>query len=78
MTCPTAGPALWRPRGGKTRRTCNRRLPPRNAGVRIDLQEFLHQVYDATGSEDFIAAGRPHPALSAKDAAWARCIVPTP
>jgi hypothetical protein len=51
-------------------------LLPGDPDARIDLQKILHQVYDATGYEDFIYAGRPHPALSSKDAAWARTFVP--
>jgi hypothetical protein len=45
--------------------------------ARIDLQEILHRVYDATGYEDFIYASQPDPLLSAKDAAWARAFVPS-
>ena len=32
--------------------------------TRIDLQEILHQVYDAAGYEDFIYAGKPETRLS--------------
>jgi len=46
------------------------RSPDPNA--QIDLQEILHCVYDATGYDDFIYAGRPDPPLSTKDSAWAR------
>ncbi len=44
--------------------------------ARIDLQEILHHVYDETGYDDFIYAGRPDPRLSSKDAAWAQTFVP--
>jgi hypothetical protein len=44
--------------------------------ARIDLQEVLHDVYEASGYEDFIYAGRPDLHLSARDAAWARNIMP--
>jgi hypothetical protein len=61
-----------------------RRLPiipiPLRSGdpdAHLDLQEILHQVYDATGYEDFIYAGRPDPPLSSRDAAWARTFVPS-
>ena len=73
-----------RPRAGLWPIRLRQRLPiipiplvPGDPDARIDLQEILHQVYDATGYEDFIYAGRPHPALSSKDAAWARTFVPT-
>ncbi len=51
-------------------------LLPGDPDAQIDLQEILHSVYDATGYEDFIYAGRPDPRLSSKDAAWARTFVP--
>ena len=34
-------------------------LLPGDPDARIDLQEILHHVYDATGYEDFIYAGQP-------------------
>jgi Protein of unknown function (DUF4058) len=52
-------------------------LLPGDPEARIDLQEVLHHVYDATGYEDFIYAGQPDPPLSSKDAAWARTFVPS-
>jgi hypothetical protein len=45
--------------------------------ARIDLQEVLNHVYDAAGYADFIYAGRPHPPLASRDAAWARMFSPT-
>jgi len=39
---------------------------------RIDLQDALNHVYDASGYEDFIYQGEPDPPLSAEDAQWAR------
>jgi hypothetical protein len=45
--------------------------------ARVDLQEVLHHVYDASGYEDFIYAGRPDPRLSPEDEAWAETIRPT-
>jgi hypothetical protein len=51
-------------------------LAPQDPNARIDLQEILHHVYDATGYEDFIYAGRPDPPLSSRDAAWARKFLP--
>ncbi len=52
-------------------------LLPGDPDARIDLQEILHHVYDATGYEDFIYAGQPDPPLSSKDAAWAGTFVPS-
>jgi hypothetical protein len=73
-----------RPRAGFWPIRLRRRLPlipipllPADQDARIDLQEILHHVYDATGYEDFIYAGRPDPPLSSKDAAWARTFVPS-
>jgi hypothetical protein len=43
---------------------------------RIDLQKILDHVYDTTGSEDFIFAGRPDPQPTTRDAAWARKLLP--
>jgi hypothetical protein len=72
-----------RPRAGFWPIRLRQRLPvipiPLLAGdpdARIDLQEILHHVYDTTGYEDFIYAGRPHPQIASKDAAWARTFVP--
>jgi hypothetical protein len=73
-----------RPRAGFWPIRLRHRLPvipiPLRSGdpdARIDLQEILHHVYDATGYADFIYASRPVPALSARDAAWARALVPS-
>jgi hypothetical protein len=52
-------------------------LRPGNPDAPIDLQEILHQVYDASGYGDFIYNGWPDPALSSRDAAWARTFVPS-
>ena len=52
-------------------------LLPGDPEARIDLQEILHHVYDATGYEDFIYASQPDPLLSSRDAAWARAFVAT-
>ncbi len=51
-------------------------LLPADPDARIDLQEIVHHVYDATGYADFIYAGRPDPPLSSRDAAWAQTFVP--
>jgi Protein of unknown function (DUF4058) len=60
-----------------------RRLPiipipllPADPEARVDLQEVLHHVYDASGYEDFIYAGEPDLHLSSRDAAWARAFAP--
>jgi hypothetical protein len=47
-----------------------------DGAVPLDIQEVLHQVYDASGYEDFIYAGAPDPPLSPEEAAWARQFVP--
>ena len=44
--------------------------------ARIDLQEILDAVYDASGYEDYIYDGAPDPLLSAADAAWASSFLP--
>jgi hypothetical protein len=51
-------------------------LRAEDEAARIDLQEVLHSVYDASGYEDHIYEGDPQPALSPGDAAWARTFVP--
>jgi hypothetical protein len=43
--------------------------------ARLDLQELLHHCYDSAGYHTYIYGGVPSPALSKKDAAWARKIV---
>lgn len=55
-------------------------VPLRSPGeeARIDLQEILDSVYDASGYEDYIYDGAPDPPLSAADAAWALSHVPRP
>jgi hypothetical protein len=75
--------AETRPRAGFWPLRLRRRLPvipipllPADPDARIDLQEVLHDIYDASGYEDFIYAGQPDLHLSARDAAWARNLVP--
>lgn len=46
--------------------------------VRVDLQEVLQHVYDASGYENFIYRGSPSPPLSAEDMEWARQLLPVP
>jgi hypothetical protein len=50
------------------------RLPDEIA--RLDLQEVLDHVYDASGYEDYIYEGAPEPPLAPDDAAWAAQFVP--
>src|SRR3954447_22512757 len=52
------------------------RLPDEEA--RLDLQEALHRVYDASGYEDYIYAGAPEPPLAPDDAEWARQVARRP
>jgi Protein of unknown function (DUF4058) len=72
-----------RPRAGFWPIRLRQRLPivpvplhSKDSDARIDLQEVLHHVYDASGYDDFIYASRPNPQLSSKDATWARAFVP--
>jgi hypothetical protein len=37
----------------------------------IDLQQLLHEQFDAAGYQDYIYRGSPHPALTGADANWA-------
>jgi hypothetical protein len=74
-----------RPRAGFWPIRLRQRLPiipipllPEDPDAKIDLQEILDTVYDATGYEDFIYAGRPDPPLSSRDGVWARTFVPSP
>ena len=43
---------------------------------RVDLQDALNHVYDASGYEDFIHQGAPDPPLSNEDAKWAKRLAP--
>ena len=38
----------------------------------IDLQQLLHEQFDAAGYEDYIYTGQPHPPLHRDDMAWAQ------
>lgn len=53
-------------------------LRPGEPEARINLQDLLHQVYDAAGYEAYVYEGAPEPALPATEAAWARQFVPAP
>lgn len=55
-------------------------LPLRAPGeeARLDLQEILSPVYDASGYEDYLYEGAPDPPLSPDDIAWASQFVPWP
>jgi hypothetical protein len=48
-----------------------------DADAEVDLQQVLHQVYDAVGYAYRIYSGPPEPALSAADAAWAAEVLAT-
>lgn len=43
---------------------------------RIDLQEALNHVYDASGYEDFIYQGDPDPPVSPENTEWAKRLAP--
>jgi hypothetical protein len=53
-------------------------IPLRNTDrdARLDLQEVLNHVYDASGYEDYIYSGLPDPPLEGEDLAWAEGLVP--
>jgi hypothetical protein len=51
-------------------------LRPVDGYARIDLQEILHAVYDASGYGDFIYGGQPEPQLPPEDLAWAQQFIP--
>jgi hypothetical protein len=44
--------------------------------ARLDLQEALNHVYDASGYEDYIYSGLPDPPLDQEDKAWAESLIP--
>ena len=46
--------------------------------ARLDLQEALNHVYDASGYEDYIYSGSPDPELKGVHVAWAESLVPRP
>jgi hypothetical protein len=46
--------------------------------VRLDIQEVLDRVYDASGYEDYLYENSPGPSLTAEEAAWARQFLPRP
>jgi hypothetical protein len=45
--------------------------------ARLDLQQLLHQLYDAAHYSSYIYEGQPEPPLKAQDAAWAGQFLPT-
>jgi hypothetical protein len=44
--------------------------------ARLELQEALNRVYDASGYEDYIYSGLPDPPLEEQDQAWAESLIP--
>lgn len=50
-------------------------LRPADGDAPLDLQDVLHQIYDASGYEDYVYEGAPEPALRPADAEWARAIL---
>jgi hypothetical protein len=44
--------------------------------ITLDLQAVLHHVYDAAAYKTYIYQGKPQPALSPADAAWAQQFLP--
>jgi hypothetical protein len=53
-------------------------LRPADEEARLDLQDLLHRIYDASGYEDYIYGGIPEPALAPDEASWARQSLPQP
>lgn len=43
--------------------------------ARVDLQDLLHHVYDASGYAHYLYEGTPNPPLDPDDAAWARGVM---
>lgn len=50
-------------------------LPP-SSDIALDVQQIVHEVYDAGKYEMYIYEGQPEPPLSSEDAAWAAQFVP--
>jgi len=78
------GRSEWRPRAGFWPIGLRDRLPTipipllaPDPPARVDLQDALNHVYDASGYEDFIYDGAPDPPLPTEDAEWAKSLVPT-
>jgi hypothetical protein len=46
-----------------------------DADARLDLQEALNHVYDASGYEDYIYSGSPDPQLELADRSWAESLL---
>ena len=44
--------------------------------ARLDLQEVLDRVYDASGYEDYLYESDPAPPLTPDEAAWVRPFLP--
>ncbi|MFI5455474.1 MAG: DUF4058 family protein [Isosphaerales bacterium] len=43
--------------------------------ARLDMQEALNHVYDASGYEDYIYSGLPDPPLEGEDRTWAESLI---
>ena len=74
-----------RPRAGLWPISLRDRLPvipiplrPADGDARLDLQDLLHRIYDASGYEDYIYEGVPEPMLAPDEASWARQFLPRP
>ncbi len=46
--------------------------------ARLDLQEVLDRIYDASGYEDYIYEGKPVPSLTTEEVIWSRQFLPRP
>ena len=49
-------------------------LKPEDPDAVINLQQLVHETFDAAGYEDYIYQGKPRPPLHPEDEAWANTI----
>jgi hypothetical protein len=47
-------------------------LKPEDPDAVLDLQQLLHETFDAAGYADYIYQGKPRPPLHPEDDAWAK------
>jgi hypothetical protein len=50
-------------------------LRPPHPDAMLDLQLLLHQVYDASGYDDYLYDSEPHPPLTTAQSAWAESLL---
>jgi len=49
-------------------------LKPEDPDAVLDLQQLLHETFDAAGYADYIYQGKPRPPLHPEDDAWAKTV----